>query len=504
MSVFEASHREAPETPKVAEVDPNATVELSVILRPASPVDPTSYAGGNILTHEQYKHRHGTGQDVLDRVRAVASKHGLHVISEDAGAHLVRLRGTYAQATEAFQPQGMGVYETAEGHRYVARSGALTLPDEIANDVVAVMGLDQRPVAKPHFRAAAAATPISYTPLQVASAYKFPTGLDGTGQTIALIELGGGYEDAQVAAYFTSIGVTRTGTLVSVGVDGSANTPTGAANGPDGEVQLDIEVAGSLAPAANIVVYFGPNQGSGFQDAISAAVNDTTNKPSVVSISWGGPESSYSKQDLDAINQTLGQAAALGITVCVASGDNGASDGATSGKHVDFPSSSPNVLGCGGTSLPQGGAEVAWNDGTGGGASGGGFSKDFAQPTWQTGVEGVTGKKRGVPDVSGDADPETGYQVSVDGTATVIGGTSAVAPLWAGFLALANQSIGQRVGFVNPTLYKNLSAFTDITSGNNNGYSAGPGWDPVTGLGSPIGTSVLAALKAAVTSAPTT
>jgi kumamolisin len=211
-----------------------------------------------------------------------------------------------------------------------------------------------------------------------------------------------------------------------------------------------------------------------------------------MSISWGGPESSYSQQDIDAINQALAQAVALGITVCVASGDNGAGDGVTTGgDHVDFPASSVNVLGCGGTSLRKSGAEVAWNDGKEGGASGGGYSALFARPSWQT---GVTNAKRGVPDVAGDADPETGYQVSVDGTATVIGGTSAVAPLWAGLLALINQSTGTKAGFVNPTLYANPAAFTDIVEGSNNGFSAGSGWDPVTGLGSPLGGKVLAAL----------
>jgi kumamolisin len=498
MSVFRASHRAAPATKQVADVDQKAMVDLSVVLKPGTPVDPALHSGGRNLSHAEYRRRHGTQEEVLERVRAVARKHGLIVTYEDAGAHLMKLRGTYEQAIAAFQPEHLAIYEAEDGKRYVGRTGHLTLPTEIAGDVVAVMGFDQRPVAKPHFRRkhkkAPAAT--SYLPSQVAAKYQFPTGLDGSGETIGIIELGGGYTDAEIAAYFTSAGVDRTGTLLSVGVDGATNTPSGGADGPDGEVQLDIEVTGSIAPAANIVVYFGPNQGSGFSDVISAAINDQTNKPSVISISWGGPESSYSQQDMDAMNQSLGQAGALGITVFVASGDNGADDG-TSSETVDFPASSPNVVGCGGTSLPTEGPEVAWNDGASGGASGGGYSAVYPLPSWQTGVPGVTGTMRGVPDVSGDADPETGYQVSVDGTSTVIGGTSAVAPLYAGLFALINQSTGTRVGFVNPTLYANEPAFTDITSGNNNGYDAGPGWDPVTGLGSPIGTSILSALKAA-------
>jgi kumamolisin len=506
MSVFKPSYRDAPKTAKVAEVDPEGTVELSVILHPGTPLNPEQHAGGRGISHDEYRRRHATKDEALGRVREVARKHGLLVVSEDASAHVMKLRGTYAQAIAAFQPENLGVYETEAGARYVARTGHLTLPPEIAGDVVAVMGFDQRPVAHTHFRRkkkkTPAVTPITYLPSQVAAAYKFPAGLDGTGETVGIIELGGGYTDSQVAAYFTASGVKRTGILLSVGVDGATNDPTNQADGPDGEVQLDIEVVGSIAPAANIVVYFGPNQGSGFQDAISAAVNDQTNKPAVISISWGGPESSYTQQDMDAMNQTLAQAATLGISVCVASGDSGADDG-TSALAVDFPASSPNVLGCGGTSLPKTGPEVAWNDGASGGASGGGYSSVYALPSWQSGVKGVTGTMRGVPDVAGDADPETGYEISIDGTSTAIGGTSAVAPLWSALLTLINQSTGTHVGFVNPLLYKAPTAFTDITSGNNNGYDAGPGWDPVTGLGSPIGTSVLTALTPAATVAPT-
>jgi len=503
MSVFQPSYRDAPNSPKVADIDLNGTVDLTIVLHPGAPLEPEKHAGGHGLSHAAYRTRHGTKPEAMARVAAMARHYGLKVMSEDAGAHVVKLRGTYRQAVAAFQPEHIGVYEDASGKRFVARSGHVTVPEAIAGDVVAVMGLDQRPVAKPHFRAAKTSADISYLPAQIAAAYKFPTGLDGTGQTIGLIELGGGYTAAQVEAYFKSSGITRTGTLVSVSVDGAENAPDNNPDGADGEVQLDIEVAGSVAPGADIAVYFGPNQGSGFQDAISAAINDQTNKPSVISISWGGPESTYSAQDMDAMNQTLAQAATLGITVCVASGDNGATDGVSgTAHHVDFPASSPNALGCGGTSLPRSGPEVAWNDGKGGGASGGGYSKTFPLPSWQTGVKGVHGKKRGVPDVSGDADPATGYQVSVDGTASVFGGTSAVAPLWAGLLALVNQSIGQRVGFINPVLYAHEAAFTDITAGNNDGYKAGPGWDPVTGLGSPIGTQILAVLKAASAAAP--
>jgi kumamolisin len=492
------SLRDEPNAKRVGDVDDNAVVRLTVVLKPSTPVEIEHHLHGTFLSHSEYKVKHSTDAAVIGQLRTFATSHGLRVESAEPETNQVVLTGTFKQARAAFQPEHLGVYET-NGKRFVARSGHLSVPDEMAGNIVAVMGFDQRAVAKPHFRIrpASDASAVSYTPVEVAARYQFPSGLTGSGQTIALIELGGGYADAQVASYFTSIGVQRTGKLTAISVDGATNAP-GDPNGADGEVQLDIEVAGAIAPAANIAVYFGPNQGSGFQDAIAAAVADQTNSPGIMSISWGGPENSYAQQDLDAINQTLAKAVALGITVCVASGDSGASDGQPSGKHVDFPASSPNVLGCGGTSLPASGSQTVWNNGSGNGASGGGYSAVFAKPSWQT---GDTHAKRGVPDVAGDADPQTGYKVSVDGQAMVIGGTSAVAPLWAGLLALINQSTSQRVGFVNQTLYANTSAFTDITSGNNNGYSAKAGWDPTTGLGSPLGDRLLAVFKARTSAA---
>jgi kumamolisin len=167
-------------------------------------------------------------------------------------------------------------------------------------------------------------------------------------------------------------------------------------------------------------------------------------------------------------------------------------------NHVDFPASSPHVLGCGGTTLVANGttieSETVWNDGSSGGATGGGYSTVFAAPTWQTGVEGFSGTMRGVPDVAGDASPETGYNILVDGQQEVVGGTSAVAPLWAGLIVLINQMKGTPVGFVNPSLYGEEADFNDITEGNNGAYSAGPGWDPCTGLGSPDGEEIAEAL----------
>ena len=267
---------------------------------------------------------------------------------------------------------------------------------------------------------------------------------------------------------------------------------------------LDIEVIGAIAPQANIAVYFAPNTDAGFLDAVTTAIHDTTNKPSVLSISWGSAESTWTDQSMTAMDDAFQAAATLGVTICVASGDNGSSDGVTDGgDHVDFPASSPYALACGGTSLKGSKtsitSEVVWNDGSEGGAGGGGVSAFFALPTWQsdlqtTDADGATTSltMRGVPDVSGDADPETGYDVRIDGTDTVIGGTSAVAPLWSGLLARVNQLAGKSVGYLQPVLYQNPQALRDITQGNNGDFYASAGWDACTGLGSPNGEAVAA------------
>jgi kumamolisin len=340
----------------------------------------------------------------------------------------------------------------------------------------------------------------------VAALYNFPTGTTGQGQCIAILELGGGYRPRDLHHYFGKLGIAAPA-VTPVSVDGAKNAPTGDPNGPDGEVVLDIEVAGAVAPGARIAVYFAPNTDAGFLNALTKALHDTRENPSVISISWGGPESNWTGQAMTAFDDALQDAAALGVTVCVASGDNGAGDGVGDGQaHVDFPASSPFALGCGGTRLRGSGSdisgEVVWNDDPQSSATGGGVSDFFDPPAYQpnAGVPASINQGgragRGVPDVAGNADPQTGYQVRVDGVDTVVGGTSAVAPLWAGLVALLNQSLGRPVGFLNPQIYPlvNTPAFHDITDGDNGGYQAGPGWDACTGLGSPDGTQLLAAL----------
>ena len=270
---------------------------------------------------------------------------------------------------------------------------------------------------------------------------------------------------------------------------------------------LDIEVAAAVAPKALIAVYFAPNTDKGFLDAVTMAIHDTTHKPSVISISWGSAENNWTEQAMTSFDQAFQTAAALGVTVCCAAGDNGSADGEKDGKaHVDFPASSPFALGCGGTKLTASGNTIAdetvWNE-SADSATGGGVSDFFPLPQYQS-TAGIppsanpgSHKGRGVPDVAGDADPATGYLVRVDGEEFVIGGTSAVAPLWAGLIALMNQKLSHPVGFLNPLIYQPVvgkGSFRDISSGNNGVYSAKQDWDACTGWGTPNGAKLLQAL----------
>ena len=503
----------------VRSADPDGIVETTLVLRRAGTVsdedvikmssEPVSER--KYWTHEQLAKSHGARPDDVDKVIEFAHANGLAVVEQNLPGRTVKLSGTVAAMQKAFGVD-LKIYQDATGkHSYRGRIGEIHLPAPLDGVVESVHGLDNREQAKPHFRVArqtieprleskahAAKKLKAFTPNQVASAYNFPKDATGKNQTIALIELGGGYKAANLSKYFQQLSVNPT--VSAVAVDGGTNHPTGNADGPDGEVVLDIEVSGTVASNANIVVYFTKNTDKGFLDAITAAVHDTKNRPSIVSISWGGPEASWTQQSMDSFNEVFKDAAMLGVTVLAASGDDGSSDGMTDGGlHVDFPASSPFVLACGGTQLVASGntitSETSWGGTPQDGASGGGVSQHFPVPTYQHGILPKDFKGRGVPDVAGDADPQTGYQVLVDGVSSVIGGTSAVAPLYAGLVALINEDIGNRCGFLNPVLYANTGVCHDVVKGTNGAYNAASGWDATTGLGSIQGVELLSKFK---------
>jgi kumamolisin len=498
---------------RLGTADEAAPADVTVLLRrPTRSPAPLDALGADRrsrrawFTREEFARAHGADEDDVTLVREFARAHGLRVASVHLPSRTLHLTGRVGDLARAF---GTSLYRYV-GPRgsYRGREGALLVPDALRNVIVGVFGLDDRPQASAHVRprpTRAMAAP-SYTPPQVAAAYGFPTGGNGSGQCIGLIELGGGYQASDLATYFPSLGLAGPA-VTPVGVDGASNAPTGSPSGPDSEVTLDVEVAGSIAPGARLAVYFAPNTDQGFLDAVVAAIHDTTNGPNLISISWGGPEETWSAQTRTAFESAFEDAASLGITILAAAGDAGATDGSSNGAlEVDFPASAPGAIACGGTTVTISGgavtAETTWNElARGEGATGGGVSEVFPLPSFQSGVDvppapnGFVG--RGVPDVAADADPATGYAVLVDGQSLVLGGTSAVAPLWAGLLACINSILGAPVGFVTPELYADESSFRDITTGGNGGYDAGPGWDPCTGLGSPNGAALLAALQAA-------
>jgi kumamolisin len=459
------------------------------------------------LSREQFAVRYGADPADIQRVRDFAAAHELGVVDASAARRSVVLAGTVDQMSAAFGVE-LRRYEHPDGS-YRGRTGPVYVPPELAEIVVAVVGLDDRPQVTPHFQVDAGtetrlgARPAgSHTGRELAALYAFPPG-DGAGQSIAILEFGGGYREDDLAGYFSEIEVPAP-TVVAVSVDQAQNDPS-TPDSADGEVMLDIEVAGAVAPAARQTIYFAPNTDRGFIHAVTTAIHDSSHRPSVISISWGAAESFWTAQAREALDSEFQAAGLLGITICVASGDDGSSDrGGDDRAHVDYPASSPWVLGCGGTRIEVNDStitsEVAWNDGAGS-ATGGGVSELYPLPDWQAAANvppsanDAQTRGRGVPDVAGNASPATGYWVRVDGVEARFGGTSAVAPLCAGLVALLNQHLGDEVGFLNPRLYTQPDAFRDITRGDNGAYSAHSGWDACTGLGRPIGTDLLRLLE---------
>jgi kumamolisin len=513
-----------PEATAAGTLDTSQRAEVTVIVRRRAELPEEIVAGPTVLTSEELAERYGADPADVALVRQELAP--LQVTAVHPATRRIKMAGTLGELASVFNttltqvssPDHQGRMVT---HRY--REGPLYIPAALDGVVIAVLGLDTRPEFRPHFRMSgapgpAAAPGTSYTPMQVADIYAFPAGTNGAGQTVAVIELGGGFTQSDLDTYFSGLNITPTPSVTAASVDGATNNP-GDTSGASVEVNLDIDVIGAAAPGAAQVVYFAPNNGDqGFVDAISDAAQATP-APIAISISWGQSEDSWTSQGLSAMNAAMSDAAALGITVCAAAGDNGSTDGVNDGQqHVDFPASSPYALGCGGTKLLADPAtnvissEVVWNElANNEGAGGGGVSDQFDTPSWQTNA-GVPAQAngtsapggdggRGVPDVTGNADPATGYQIYSGGQPQVVGGTSAVAPLWSALIARLAQATGKRFGLVQPALYTGVTpgtavaGFHDITQGNNGAYSAGPGWDACSGLGSPNGTDLLSKLN---------
>jgi kumamolisin len=512
-------------------VDPTERVSLTVRTRSAGDVAALEQrvqrlsreplAQRTYLTREELAREHGAKAEDLDLVEELAHEHNLMVVHRSAAERSIVLEGKLGDLLSLF-PADVQVYHHANG-TYRGRQGEIQIPKALEGIVTGVFGFDTRPKHRYSlgYRAAAGPGGADGVPsTDFAKRYKFPQtyegqALNGAGQTIAIVELGGGFRSSDLKVFFHEIGVTRP-SVSAISVDHAGHTPT-TPDSSDGEVMLDIEVAGAVAPKAKFAVYFAPNNGDkGFIDGISAAVHDAQRKPSVISISWGGPESTTDQQGIKAFHEIFVAAAALGVTICAASGDHGTADLDApdwDGKiHVDHPAVDDFVLGCGGTQIDNAGNDVVWNDGTpfdqsvpggGGWASGGGISEVFPVPSYQAEAKLpasiASGKPgRGVPDIAMSA---TNYYTRVDSSEGASGGTSAVAPLMSALVALLNQAKHKNVGFLNPFLYANAGAVVhDVTVGTNaitntvQGYHAGPGWDACSGLGTPDGTAILGRL----------
>jgi hypothetical protein len=512
----------APGAHRVGPANPAETLTVSIRVRrrPDAPPlpDPASLAATppgqrQYLSREEFAARYGADPKDLAQVADFARSHGLTVVETSIPRRMVVASGTVAQMNSAFGVD-LGSYQSPN-QSYRGREGYVSVPKNLADIVEGVFGLDNRQMARPLIaQATAAAAPaqatIPLTPPIVAGLYGFPTSPNAAGQTIGLLEFGGGYLTTDIASYFSNLRLTAP-TLVSVSVDGATNSP--GTSGSD-EVTLDIDVAGSVAQGARIAIYFAQWTQQGWVDAVTTAIHDAANKPSVLSISWGWPEFetfdslTWSSAAINAVSETFQDAAALGVAIFVAAGDSGSSCGLADSKaHVLYPASDPGVTACGGTSISNvSGSSFTQSTWI---STGGGVSDFFPLPYWQTWANVPVSvndghKGRGIPDVAGNADPNSGYTLVLDGVVTpfAYGGTSAVAPMYAGLVALLEAALGEPLGYLNPNIYafSGPYVYVDVNDGASNasgtslGYKSGPGWDACTGFGSIVGNAMETAL----------
>jgi kumamolisin len=531
-------------------VDPDERLDVTIYVRrnPAAPPLPDvneDVATRAPMSPADIAAAYSADPNDIQKVVDKATEAGLEVVQTRPEQRSVEVAGP-AKAIEDFFGVKLQRYASAEGE-YTGRTGVIKVPADLAGVVEAVFGLDKRQVGGPLLRrdprsvfglptsfhlaiARAGGLPANtYLPTTVSQIYRFPPGTDGSGQCVAILCFNdpsshGGYSRAALQVYFEQVLGLPMPDISDVVVHGQGNDP-GDDSGMDpadtsAEVMLDIQMVGGCAPGAKIVVYFTQFTEQGWVDVINTIATDTTNNPSVISISYGNPEddprSAWTLAAIQKVNEAFNVAALRGITICCAAGDDGSRDQAGDGRaHADFPASSPYVLGCGGTQLvitPSGYPwETVWNNGPGS-ATGGGVSRFFPLPVWQryAGVPPSVNPGhhvgRGIPDVSGVADPETGVVIiTLDGQhLAVIGGTSATAPMWSALISRLNQALGSPLGFINPTLYGYLAhgVLRDVVYGNNGAYGARAGWDACTGLGSPDGVHLLAALQMIRSGAP--
>ena len=515
----------------VGPANAHSTIEVTLKLRRMKGLTDLVGRPAKLMTREELAATYGASQEDIRKVVEVFEKYGLKSEQTNAATRTVLLSGTVAAMENAFLVKLFNY--TYEGGGYRGRVGPVHVPNEVKDIVQGVFGLDDRPVVRrrrqpvrdaSHARALKTIPSSWYIPQQLAKHYNFPPG-DGSGQTVGLLEFGGGYFEQDLQEFCKLAGVNMP-SVKAVSADG---TSTSVKDGAEGEVMLDVEVVAGVCPKSTIVVYFAHWSEHGWITALDAVTQDKENDPGVLSASWGYAEDAdiWTEQAMTQVNETLKEAALLGVTVCVAAGDDGSSDAISDGRaHVDFPGSSPYVLSVGGTTIPSKAgvpSDIVWKEGDGlrqdrGGSTGGGVSAVFERPPWQANVKiqsvnpgAIVG--RCVPDIAANADWNASpYLLVVDGKAEPNGGTSAATPLWASLITLINaqRGAGKRIGYLTPVLYQTsggakpdgtvgAAGCTDVLSGNNTtdrigGYNAGPGYDAVSGWGTPNGAKLLTAL----------
>ncbi len=357
------SAKAAPALFSLNTLNPLDAVSVTIRVRRKKSIE-SALKKGKIISREEYDKQFGAADEDIAMVEAFAAENHLSIVESSKARRSVIVKGTIGDLEKAFQVH-LANYKDKDGQVFYGRSRDINIPATLEGIVEGVFGLDNRPNADPKFiiftqengMFAQQAAGTSYSSTDISKIYEYPKTVTGKKQCIAIIELGGGFRNNDLTTYFAGLGIA---TLVvkAISVYGAINKPT-TANSDDGEVMLDIEVAGAVAPGATIVVYFAPNTDKGFLDAITTAVHDNLNKPSIISISWGAAEKTWTSQSLTNFNEAFKTAALLGVTICAAAGDQGSDDIVHDGKvHADFPSSSPYVLSCGGTKLVASGIKI--------------------------------------------------------------------------------------------------------------------------------------------------
>jgi len=493
------SHREPwPGSSPVGELDLERELLLTAWLRPrrtgALDTDRARALGATPPSKRIYADRAELARatdvdpDDVALFRTFCERHKITVV-ETHWRSLV-LSGKIGHFVDAFGAS-VATHADAGKRRFRHRSGGLHAPPEVAAITRGVFGLHQWPRALTLRQLERHATPL--TAAQVAARYDFPSG-DGSGQTIGVLQCRAEFKPADFERCMRAQGIT-TQQPTTVCVDGAAVEHENETSS-DLEAALDTQIVGALAPGARIVIYEGPNDERGFLDAIRTAIFERERPISILSISYGWPEMLWTPATLPLLDELFAAAALVGVSVFCSSGDNGAELDYDGQPHVLAPASSPFAIACGATTIDADGGESAWAQ------TGGGYSRTFPIPAWHDAhAESARAEPgRGVPDVAAQESP--GYMVYVDGVELAMGGTSAVAPVWAALTARINQRLGKPAGFFAPLLYRHAAGhrgkppFREVTSGGNGRYQARAGWNPCTGLGVPVGSAIEELLRA--------